>query len=350
VIVHYEHALVDIDFEKRVASFEDKQKKGSKIQVDYDLLIGADGSKSMTRTLMDQSESVTDFSVVRTEVDSMEYQVAILPKCPTFDSQLPADTVHTWNNKKYNAICLAFPLVSGEGGLLFALVFPQGKLEEFQKSHQSKTGDGYQDALESLFPDLSVADRDELIRQLAQGKPANGGLCVWNSSLGSASKGVALVGDSGHGMWPSLGQGANCALETAGIFSQTCRDIDPNAFSSSADWSHKIIEGFNQRRHVDASAAVDLTYGGIGARKCRGRGNSPLSCKLQIGGMMLMHKMTLGLVPKPVMLRLMMGEIVPYNTARKWNFYYEKALCLSALGLIGLPFLAYYRKGAIVDR
>jgi kynurenine 3-monooxygenase len=330
VSINYEQSLVDINFEKRVARFQSKKTKAF-TEVQYDLLVGADGSKSRVRSLLSEANT-GDFSVVRTEEDSMEYQVAVLPSSPF--TELPEDAVHAWNDKKYNAICLAFPLVGG--GLLFAVVYPEGKLSEFKKGHAAN-GNGYDDALLSLLPDLSESSRTEIIQQLCVGETANGGTCVWTSSLGSPKHGVVLVGDSGHGMWPSLGQGANCALESAAIFCQTVHDVADTLDSSS--WSATVVREFNERRHEDAIAAVDLTYGGIGARKSRGRGNAPLSFKLQMGGMMLLNKLTMGVVPKPAMLRVLMGENLPYSTARRYNFYYEKLICI---GAVTVPVLAWY--------
>jgi flavin-dependent dehydrogenase len=176
--IHLEQCLMDIDFEKRVAHFQSKLTNAV-TEVQYDLLVGADGCKSRVRSLLSEAKT-DDFSVVRTEEDSMEYQVAVLPSLSF--TELPEDAVHAWNDKKYNSICLAFPSTSG--GLLFTLVFPEGKLSEFKKGHAAD-GKGYDDPLLSLFPDLSESTRAEIIQQLYVGETANGGLCVWTSSLGS---------------------------------------------------------------------------------------------------------------------------------------------------------------------
>ena len=335
VRINFECRLKDVDFEQQIAKFEGLG--GAVIDVPYDLLVGADGSKSKMRSLLNQN--VNEFKVMRTEEDSMEYQVAVIP--PPFPfSGMPETSVHAWNDKKYNSICLAFPLANN-GGLLFAVVYPEGRLSEFKQKHRID-GTGYDDPLFHLMPDLTDVVKAELVEQLAAGEPANGGTCVWCNSLGSPKHGAVLVGDSGHGMWPSLGQGANCALESAAVFGETVGDIVAGkVILEGKSWGETVVVEFNKRRHTDALAAVDLTYGGIGARKSRGRNNAPLSYKAQVAGMMLLNKLTFDIVPKPALIRLMLGEPVPYSTARNWNFMYEKLICLGAVLTISVTFAFY---------
>ena len=75
---------------------------------------------------------------------------------------------------------------------------------------------GYTSALSALFADWTPDSRLDLARQLAakDNTPSSGGVCVWAQALSHPGSGVVLVGDSGHGMWPSLGQGGNAALES----------------------------------------------------------------------------------------------------------------------------------------
>jgi len=357
--VNYQHRLVEVDFENRVATFAILGENGDEgvkekatprtVNVKYDLLIGADGCNSKVRNLMvDNNKSLKDFSA-RIEEDTMEYQVAVLPDSLFVDSH-PEGTVHSWNNKELNAICLGFPMKKNDGGtndsdtprysMLFAVVFPEGKLESFRD-------DGYRAPLTKLLPDLFVGEDgkkrlSEFEGQLRENHIANGGLCVWSSSLGHAdvdaqgqTGGVILLGDSGHGMWPSLGQGANCALESVAVFVRCLDELankDEEKGEIASSWTKELVQRFQDARFEDAVAAVDLTYGGIGARKSRGRINAPFSYKLQMIGMMLLHKLTFGIVPMPALLRLMTGsKDLSYSTAKRFNFHYEKYICLGAL-------------------
>jgi len=355
VRVHYQHRLDDVDFETKVATFvimdpKSTEKKETTVDVHYDLLIGADGSKSKLRNLMVADKKVLKDFTARTEDDSMEYQVVVLSESPFDGTNFPDRSVHSWNNKEYNAICLGFPLAKQQSNahnedennnrnikegisrhsMLFAIVFPEGKLASFRE-----TEDGYRAPLSALFPDVANDEGrlSEIEQQLKENQIANGGLCVWSSSLGHYGARTILLGDASSGMWPSLGQGANCALESVAVFTQCLDELSKKKNGSDEEdfWTRELVQKYNDARFEDVTAAVDLTYGGIGARKSRGRLNAPLSYKLQFVGMMLLNKLTFGLVPMPALLQVMKGKKISYSTARKYNFYYEKVIVLGSL-------------------
>jgi len=348
VEIQYETKLTDIDVNNHIAIFKKvnlDSEEGTTISISYDLLIGTDGSNSTVRTLLDKKAN--DFSIIRVEEDSMEYQVVTIPKSKggSPDSLFPGSpetAVHVWNDSKYNSICLAFPLAPGigssdenddNGGTILPVVFPEGKLAEFRNNS------AYEEPIKALFPDLSDTIRNDVIsEQLKTGQSGNGGKCVWCTSMGSIEHSVLLIGDSAHGMWPSLGQGCNCALESVAVFVNTIDDINSDKSNnqlSSLSWCQLLIKEYNNRRYDDVIAAVDLTYGGIGARKSRGRQNSPMMFKVQIALMMLLHVLSCKLIPKPAMLRLMVGEAVPYSKIKKSNFIYEKFVTYGILFSLG---------------
>ena len=70
--------------------------------------------------------------------------------------------------------------------------------------------------------------------------------------------------------------------------------------------------------------------------------------KVQVGVVLLLHKLTAGFVPKPALLQLMGGTkpLIPYRKARLYNFYYEKMMCYSFLAAmaVAVPALWRYRR------
>lgn len=312
----FSHRLVDINLESKVATFETTRKR--RVQFQYDVLVGCDGVHSQTREIL--SELVPDFTV-RTENDTMEYQVAVLPG--RLESYLKEEStkcafknkvMRSWNHRPTNSMCLAFP--HEEGGTLFTIVFPGGELAAFAKKEDFHT------PIQALLPELTSSARREIVQQLeTSGPPAIGGTCVWVNRLVEGS--IALVGDSAHGMWPSLGQGANCALESAAEFVHSAG-------------TEKWLQNYQANRYEDAVAAVDLTFRGIGGKSSRHMNNAPLLFWAQIAIMMLLNKGTFGVIPKPAMLRLMFGDDVGYAKLYRWNDVYEKRVMW---GAISVPFV-----------
>ena len=220
-----------MDFEKRQVTLDEGTKKDlrtKEMSVSYDLLVGADGVNSRTRTLLSNylNKKGEDF-IVKTINDTMEYQVAMMPKpwkefvqqeklkVPPLDT-CPSASLQSWSDTKLGITALGFPTRESSKSPInkcgVCVICPVGMLGEMKKSGAS----GYTLALSTLFADWKPECLAELAQLLAQedNVPSTGGLCVWSQALSHPDSGVVLVGDAGHGMWPSLGQGCNAALES----------------------------------------------------------------------------------------------------------------------------------------
>ena len=204
-------------------------------------------------------------------------------------------------------------------------------------------------ALKTLFPNFSPEALSSMAYQFAQDDnvPTTGGTCVWaQPALGSPSSGVILVGDSGHGMWPALGQGCNTALESVAVLADAVEAVcgsgnlipssgagvrEVDAWSkTSGERSRLIAEEYQGLRHEDVLAIVDMSFGGIGGRRVRGAQNATMMYKLQVLTIVLLHKLTLGIVPPPALIRVMAGDDVPFATLR-WQQKVEQVVALPAL-------------------
>lgn len=232
--IHCGWRLKDVDFEKRQVMLAEGTEKEAKTDnektVSYDLLVGADGVRSRTRTLLSNylnEKGYDEGFKVKTVEDTMEYQVATMPtpwkdllsKEKANTSPLdtcPPSSTHSWTDKKIGSTALCFPLRESNQSpidkCLVCVIFPEGLLGKMKQSGFS----GYTSALSALLADWTPDSRLDLARRLAEedNVPSTGGVCVWPQALSHPESGVVLMGDAGHGMWPSLGQGCNAALES----------------------------------------------------------------------------------------------------------------------------------------
>mmetsp|Transcript_33205 Transcript_33205/g.71740 ORF Transcript_33205/g.71740 Transcript_33205/m.71740 type:complete len:536 (+) Transcript_33205:145-1752(+) len=381
--VHCGWRLIDVNFEKKEVMLvkvkegrtdEDEDNAATKEKtVRYDLLVGADGVRSQTRNRLSNylNEIGIDFCV-KTAEDNMEYQVATLPRpwkeiilaekvnAPPLDTVSPA-SLHSFADTKTGSTGLCFPVRSKSSlssisnniddespidKFLVCVIFPGGELGKMKRSGYPL---GYESALSGLFANWTPESLSELARLLAEedNVPNTGGVCIWSQALSHPESGVILVGDAGHGMWPSLGQGCNAALESVSVLADAieavdgsvssgagCRNIDFST-SSNKELVEAIALEYDGLRREDALAAVDLTFGGIGGTKKRAVVHSPVVFKFQIWIFMILHKVTGGLVPMPVMLRIMKGDCGRYSTL-KWEMKVEKYVVYGIfIGILG---------------
>jgi len=298
--VHCGWRVHDVDFERREVKLTEGKDAGANAKtVGYDLLVGADGVRSQVRNRLSNhvNEKGGDFEIKAAE-DTMEYQVATLPRpwkeiieAKNVDSPplatCPPAAVHTWSDPKSGGTSLSFPLRDSNDGpinkYLVCVIFPGGDLGRMQSSGFA----GYTSALEGLFPNWTAESRLELARLLAEedNVPNTGGVCIWSQALSHPESGVVLVGDAGHGMWPSLGQGCNVALESVSVLADAIEAVDGSVSSGAGcrnvDFSAEPHEAFvgaialeyDGLRREDAHAAVDLTFEASGA-KTRGAGGT----------------------------------------------------------------------------
>lgn len=207
----------------------------------------------------------------------------------------------------------------------------------------------YTSALAGLFSDWTPDSVLDLARLLARedNVPNIGGTQVWSPALSHPASGVVLIGDAGHGMWPSLGQGCNAALESVSVFADAiesvkgsvssgagCRGVDFGA-SSDEEVARAIALEYDGLRRDDALAAVDLAYGGVGGTKARGSPHSSPMFKFQVMLFVAMNKLTAGLVPMPAMMRIMKGDGARYSTLKRANEVEKCVAYGTVIGVLG---------------
>ena len=295
--------VTDVDFASRIAVFgpssSEFQGEESTVSEPYDLLVAADGVNSAVRSMLATDGDLT----VTQNADEMMFKSV---KLPPQKSSL-SSTGESSNGKmtmaertKYKEWTKCFNtwprgLVSmlappdPAGTLSAVVILPGGAHTGGEDDGKSKrwTWDAVNDeaSIRSLFadkfPDAFNGDPvpTEACAQITAQSPRPGGITTICSRLTAKDGSVALIGDAAHSVWPSLGQGANCALETAQYLAA--------AIESKPHDVPSALEYFDAVRTPQVHACGRLSEAGFGGTAKRA-GNFLFFAK--IGALALLHK------------------------------------------------------------
>lgn len=258
----------------------------------YDLLVGADGAASTTRTVLQRYDTGLACRLTR---DSMEFKTCVLGPAADF---LPPEkggvgTFQTWSNAKLQATLIGSSTEDGQLRCVFIL--PGGVHDTL------KTAADYEAYLADAIPSLPQEAIKRAAPQLAACPVSNGGTIVRCTKLNSRR--AVLVGDAAHSVYPALGQGANAALEGAAVLAATLREVGLDDMEAAA-------AEYSRRWLPNALAVADLTEEGFG----KNTRAFTLNLKLvQLISQTLLHKLLPFLVPKPAFFQLN-STSMPYAT------------------------------------
>ncbi|KAL4425516.1 hypothetical protein ABPG75_009532 [Micractinium tetrahymenae] len=249
----------------------------------FDLLVGADGANSTTRAVLQRYDPGL---ACRLKRDGMEFKTCVLGPAADF---MPADkggvgTFQTWSNAKLQATLVG--LSTDDGQLRCAFILPGGVHATL------RTAADYEAYLADAIPSLPKEAVQRAAPQLADCPISNGGTIVRCTKLNSHR--AVLVGDAAHSVYPTLGQGANAALEGAAMLAATLQEVGTDDMEAAA-------AEYSRRWLPNALAVADLTEEGFGGNKRAYALNLKL---LQLISQMLLHKLLPFLVPKPAFFQL----------------------------------------------
>ncbi|MBH8552816.1 FAD-dependent monooxygenase [Nostocaceae cyanobacterium CENA357] len=233
--IHFNCQCIQVDFAEKKANF---QKNETNFAVDYDFLIGADGSRSVIR------ENFLDTELFECEQKYIpsDYKSIFIPRPDaTVETNLKPDKIHTWALDDGTIFLLLHQRDETISGVIY---FP----------HQNNQLVGLSNKEEVLkffckhFPEVGqLMPESEAAAFLA--RPISRIITVRCNRYHQGSS-VLLIGDAAHAVSSSIGQGCNAALEDVVLLN--------NLLDEYSDNLPTVLEQFTIRRQVDAHALVEL--------------------------------------------------------------------------------------------
>lgn len=228
--MHFDTRLDAVDFAARRATVVG-ERDGSRRELDFDVLLGADGAGSGLRAAI---ERVADLGA-RFEPLGHGYRELEIPPAADGGFLLEANALHIWPRGGY--MCIALP--NTEHTFTVTLFLPADGDPSFATlpdvaAARALFARDFADAL-ALMPEFDADWQANPVGQL-------GTLSLARWRLGGSA---LLLGDAAHAMVPFHGQGMNCAFED-------CIALD-RCVAESDDWESAFAR-FEAERRPNAEA------------------------------------------------------------------------------------------------
>lgn len=238
--IHFNCECTGVDLQSKTAKFSQQLENSSEeLCFDYDLLVGADGARSVVRNALLQTER---FEFQQKYLDN-DYKTLFLPPLDAESAiDLSPGSIHSWRLDDGTAF-LAVP--QPDRSVSCVITFPRQNPTVVNLKTPREVKDFFSDkfpAIGQLIPDTEAEDFIE--------RPTSTLITVRCNRYHQGDS-LLLIGDAAHAVSPSLGQGGNAALEDAMLFN--------NLLDRYNDNLGVVLSEFSRCRLPDAHALLELS-------------------------------------------------------------------------------------------
>lgn len=232
---HFNQTVQHVDLQQKCFTVCDAQT-GSTQQVQFDWLIGTDGSGSAVREAIAKETGGSQY------VDWLDhdYKELNIPVAANGKHAIETNALHIWPRGGYMLIALP----NLDGSFTVTLFLNKTGNPSFE---QLKTGDDVQRFFDETFPDVAKRIPDLQNQFFSNPTGVLGTVRCSNWSFGGHT---FLMGDAAHGIVPFHGQGMNAGFEDCGEWIRILNQC-------SGDWPQAISE-FELARKPNAQAIAEM--------------------------------------------------------------------------------------------
>lgn len=235
ITTHFEHRLVDINFESATTIF--KVRNDKELIVESDFVFGADGAHSKVRRL---AHDVPRFSYSQSYMPQCYIELNI-PANPDGSHKLEPNALHIWPRKKFMLIALP----NTDGTFTCTLFLNHSGEPSFESLSERPDVEAF---FEANFSDaMFYLERpvDTFMEKTAAP------LFLVHVFPWSINRKVGLIGDAAHAIVPFYGQGMNCGFED-------CAELDKLIGQYDHDWN-QIFPAYENARKPNGDAIAELS-------------------------------------------------------------------------------------------
>ena len=242
VTFHFEHKCIGINEEGTVARFTNN--KGEAINVESDVIFGADGANSEIRKSLQQHLERTnpngDYNFSE-EVIEHGYKELVIPPDENGKWVMDSSALHIWPRKQYMLMALS----NLDGGFTCTLFLPfKGKYSFEALRSKEELVAFFQEMFGDAVPIMPTLIEDFF------GNPTSS-LAIVKCNPWIYKDRVALIGDAAHAIVPFYGEGMNCGFEDCYILNELIGDAPVN-------WK-AVLEAYYASRKPNGDAIADLS-------------------------------------------------------------------------------------------
>jgi kynurenine 3-monooxygenase len=236
--IRFNARLDRVDFEQRRAHFVDEVDH-SQFELDFSVLIGADGAGSAVRAAMEAEQPLGQ----HTDFLDHGYKELRIPPDAEGRPALPDDALHIWPRGRYMLIALPNP----DASFTATLFLPNAGETSFACYADAESAEAF---FATEFPDALALIPD--FAQQYQHNPV-GLLGTLRCPHWHRGDRALLIGDAAHAIVPFHGQGMNCAFEDC----VALQDLIQAQPGEVIDWA-AVFQQFEAERRPNAHAIAEM--------------------------------------------------------------------------------------------